>query len=83
MFLRETEQKSPGLNLMHDKYKPVIYPLDSELFTWTNRKKAFSKTKACGLRQPHNGWWPNKIKYVRNNKVDRISEIWLPQKRHM
>ena len=44
-FLGESEQKTYGFNLMCNKYKPVIYPLISELVTWRNWKNSLYKIK--------------------------------------
>ena len=64
---------------MHDEYKPVIFPLLSEMITRQNWKKSFSETKAHKINRPSTAGDKINHKCIRNNKVKTILDIDPPK----
>ena len=57
-FPSESEWKTPGFSLIHDKQACNLSTgiLTGHLEKWN---KLFSETKTCGIEQSHNGGFPN------------------------
>ena len=55
IFPWEADHKTLGFSLMHNKYKPVIYPLVSEMVTRKKLNRAYNKNKSHCLKYTLSG----------------------------